>query len=195
MVEIKQLIVGKNEKTEDGFIVSCSVVLIKTDKNILVDVGTFHDKQNLIDSLDKEGLKPEDIDIIILTHCHVDHTANLNLFTNADIYYEHKAEPTLIKMRTDSYLVKPMKEDQLDFGPDIKVFSTTGHMQGHVSVLVKTDKGNIVIAGDAISTEANLESVPGNLWSEEKYVESQKMILEMADFIIPGHGKMFEVKK
>jgi len=195
MAEVKQLLVGENKEAEGGYIVSCSVVLIKTDKNILVDAGTFHDKQNLIDALANEGLKPEDVDVVILTHCHVDHTANLYLFRNAEIYCEHKAEPNIIRIDPTSYLIKPFKEGELDFGSDVKIFSTTGHMQGHISILVKTNKGNVVVAGDAISTKGDIGDIPGNLWNEEKYAESQKKIIELADYIIPGHGEMFKVKK
>jgi glyoxylase-like metal-dependent hydrolase (beta-lactamase superfamily II) len=71
--------------------------------------------------------------------------------------------------------------------------------------LVKTSKGDIVIAGDLFWWRTNEEQKTDYnilVEREDPYVknkaeleESRKKILEIADYIIPGHGKMFKVKK
>lgn len=71
--------------------------------NILVDCGvnlnqpeakaicTAYDMQNVktpTEVLSRVGLKPEDIDTVILTHCHFDHMGGLKLFPNAHFYIQ-----------------------------------------------------------------------------------------------------------
>jgi len=86
MAEIKVLIEGVNEKIgEDKLKVGSTVALIKTDKIILVDTGSFLDGGKLINELKMEDLTPEKIDIIVLTHIHLDHIINVHLFKNAKI--------------------------------------------------------------------------------------------------------------
>lgn len=77
-------------------------------------------------------------------------------------------------------------------------------MLEHLSLLVKTPKGIIAIAGDAIwwlDGEEKLFDIHQKDHSQakgmnmEKLIESRKKILQKADYIIPGHGKMFKVKR
>ena len=69
----------------------------------------------------------------------------------------------------------------------------------------KTDKGNIVIAEDLFwwaegeEQKTDRESLL-NLKDEymkdwDALIKSRKKVLDLADFIIPGHGSMFKVKK
>ena len=89
MVEVKTLIEGDHTPLDDGKMkIGSTIALIKTDKNILVDTGSFLDKDKIIEGLKKENLTPEDIDIVILTHLHLDHTVNTYLFSNAKIFYK-----------------------------------------------------------------------------------------------------------
>ena len=87
MSEIKVLIEGYTSGETNGR--SCStVVLIKDDfdgveMNIVVDPGTLSSQQALIDELKKEGVKPKDVDIVVITHSHMDHYANIGMFSNA----------------------------------------------------------------------------------------------------------------
>ena len=40
-------------------------------------------EQEIINGLAAKGLKPEDVDVVVLTHLHFDHIGNTDLFTNA----------------------------------------------------------------------------------------------------------------
>lgn len=63
-----------------------SVILVDTgDLKILVDCGSVETRAILRYELHKKGLSPEDIDYLILTHCHFDHIENVELFTSAKI--------------------------------------------------------------------------------------------------------------
>lgn len=54
--------------------------------NILVDTGSLISRDILINNLNAIGVNLEDIDHLILTHMHMDHYGNMDLFKNAKIY-------------------------------------------------------------------------------------------------------------
>lgn len=193
MNEIKVLIEGVHEVGEK-LKASSTVTLIKSNKNIIVDTGSFWDEKKIIDALSKEGLKPEEIDIVVLTHLHIDHTRNTNIFSNAVLYVKHSDAGT--KWDINNITVEAVELDNLEIAKGVKIILTPGHFPFHVSVVVEIQEdGIIVVAGDAVSKKEALGKIPYPQWNNEEYLKSQKKILEIADFIIPGHGKMFKVEK
>jgi glyoxylase-like metal-dependent hydrolase (beta-lactamase superfamily II) len=74
----------------------------------------------------------------------------------------------------------------------------------HISLLVTTPQGVVAIAGDAIffiEGEEQKFSLDQKDHSEAKglsmdtLIQSRKLLIDRADYIIPGHGKMFKVEK
>jgi glyoxylase-like metal-dependent hydrolase (beta-lactamase superfamily II) len=194
MAEVKILVEGVH-KGKNKIRASSTITLIKSNKNIIVDTGSFKDEQKIINALNKEDLKPKDIDIVVLTHLHLDHTRNANIFSNAVLYVKHSNSGT--KWDINDITLEQLEIDDLKIAKDTKIILTPGHFPFHASVVVNTKKGVIVIAGDAISQEkyANMKNIPKSVWNKEEYDESRKKVLEIADYIIPGHGKMFKVEK
>lgn len=94
-----------------------SVTLVQADDgtNILVDTGVNTDnpvKKELWDglitcchgthwALEQVGLEPDDIDIVLLTHAHLDHIGGVDLFPNARIYIQQKEFEAWERMSTD----------------------------------------------------------------------------------------------
>lgn len=193
MAEVKILIEGYARKTETSWYASSTTVLIKdSGKNIIVDPGA--NEKMLLEALEREGLKPENIDIVFLTHYHLDHLLNIALFPGKDIYDGDSINSS------DSKIV--IYEGNI---PDtnVQIIPTPGHAHEHVSLLVETEKGKIVIAGDLFWWRDNqepkldkktlLEHKDPYTKDENALLESRKKILGIADYIIPGHGKMFKV--
>jgi glyoxylase-like metal-dependent hydrolase (beta-lactamase superfamily II) len=91
-------------------------------------------------------------------------------------------------------------------GTNIEIIKTPGHDMFHCSVLVNTAEfGKVAIVADVFwwkdgqSQETDTKNL---IKHEDPYVKnkkdlmnSRKKVLEIADYIIPGHGKMFKVKK
>jgi glyoxylase-like metal-dependent hydrolase (beta-lactamase superfamily II) len=64
-----------------------TVVLIEIDnRKILIDTGYVTDKAILQENLYKLGYSENDITDIVLTHFHLDHIGNVNLFNPAKVY-------------------------------------------------------------------------------------------------------------
>jgi glyoxylase-like metal-dependent hydrolase (beta-lactamase superfamily II) len=193
MNKVKVLIEGFAEKLENYKTVSPSVVLIETGKyKIIIDPGL--NRKNLLKALEKENLKTDQIDYVILTHYHLDHSALMGIFEKAIILDDES------KYQQNGEISK-QKENML--GNEIQIISTPGHDPWHCSVLVKTeDLGNVVVAGDLFWWRNGFEPkkdyknilnlVDPFVKDQKALIESRKMILEIADWIIPGHGKMFK---
>ena len=52
---------------------------------ILVDSGTGQSNSNLFSKIKEIGIEPDDIDLIVNTHCHYDHVGGNDFFPNAKI--------------------------------------------------------------------------------------------------------------
>jgi len=196
MTEIKVLIKGYAKEINGEEFASSTTTLIQDDNlNVIVDPGM--DRKALLESLVKEGLKPEDIDFVIVTHTHLDHSLlagifeNSKIFDNSDVY---------------SFDGKIDEHEGRIPNTDIEIIKTPGHDQFHCSVLVRTeDSGKVVIAGDVFwwtDDEEQKTDRQSLLEHKDPYVkdaraleESREKILNLADYIIPGHGEMFKVKK
>jgi len=194
MSKVKILIEGYAKERKGIEIASPSTVLIKdSGLNILVDPGA--NKKLLLKALAKQRLKPKDIDLIFLTHYHLDHILNIRLFPDKDILDGD------IIYRDDKEISFTDKIPKTN----IKVIPTLGHAHEHASLLVQTDKGKIVVAGDLwwwSEKEKQKTDYKSLINHKDPYVkdkkaliESRKKILKIADYIIPGHGKMFKVQK
>jgi N-acyl homoserine lactone hydrolase len=185
--------------------------------NILVDTGihdvqwvrdqitpcTQDDDEQIVEAL-KQGLgwSPDDVDIVINTHLHYDHCGNNRLFKKARFIVqetEWKAAHNPIPSQKDIYL--PELFDTVDYFawqwvqgeaevvPGLKVFLTPGHSEGHQSVLVKTDGGNLCISGDVANMLVNIqENIPaGILTSTKDIFNSMDRVRCVSDCIFPGH--------
>jgi glyoxylase-like metal-dependent hydrolase (beta-lactamase superfamily II) len=196
MAEIKILIEGYAKKFEHGWLASSTVCLIKTSdgKKIITDPGCNREK--LLEALKKENLTTGEIDYIFISHAHLDHSLLAGIFENAKLV-TYDANSTYDQDKIDEFEAGVL-------GPDVEVIDTPGHMLEHISLLVTTPQGKVAIAGDCIfflvdeeqkfdiNQKDHSEAKGMNM---ETLIKSRKKLIELADYIIPGHGKMFKVEK
>jgi len=140
------------------------------DRKILVDTGLedfiipegLEDELGLKaeyfeDGLERLGVKPEDIDIIIHTHLHNDHCENDALCTKAKVYaqrgeIEFMQNPHPLDHRYDPDYLEGMEvvalEGEAEIVPGVRVIPTPGHTPGGQSVIVDTAQtGKVLITG------------------------------------------------
>lgn len=192
MAEVKVLIEGYAKETKDGWAANSTVTLVKSNgKNIIIDPGCNRSK--LLDSLKKENIETKDVDYVFLTHNHPDHVFLSGIFENAKVVDE-------LYVYSGDVITK---HGGMIPDTDLKIIRTPGHMEEHCSLVVPTKQGTYVVAGDVFwwleneKQEVNI-SKPDNdpeHMDLQKLIASRKKVLEIADYIIPGHGKMFKVKK
>jgi glyoxylase-like metal-dependent hydrolase (beta-lactamase superfamily II) len=120
--------------------------------------------KDLLAALAKEGVKPDDIDLIIYTHLHNDHAGNCDFFPNTksiaqkDEWYNLTNTVFAEKVRRDYDLeVIPFLqanrnffriEGDLELMEGLKVIKTPGHTRGSQSVVANTTNGIRVFVGD-----------------------------------------------
>jgi glyoxylase-like metal-dependent hydrolase (beta-lactamase superfamily II) len=84
------------------FLHSTVVLLRKNKRCMLIDTGYSTDQSLLINNLEGLNVSPDEVTDLILTHLHLDHLGNVELFKNADIYIGKEDYETL-KCICDSF--------------------------------------------------------------------------------------------
>ena len=194
MTTFKILVDGYARKAKEGWEATPNTVLIEdSGKKILVDPGM--NEGLLLKGLEKEGLSTNDINLIFLTHHHIDHILNIRISPKTDLCDGGD-------MNADGKIF--CYEGKIP-GTNIQVVKTPGHATEHACLIIDTEKGKVCIGGDlvwwvdGVEQKTDRESLI-NLkdpcaFDMVKLKESRKKIIDQVDWIIPGHGKMFKVVK
>lgn len=115
-------------------------------------------------------MRPEDIDMIVLTHLHWDHCYNLEKFPNAEIYVQ-KSE---IK-----YALDPLPCHRYSY--EIRLELTPPWIV-HQEKFVVMDGDYTLIEG------VDIYHLPGTIFCNlADYYESLDRMETLADYVLPGH--------
>ena len=152
----------------------------------VVDTGTPGSEAAILDGVGRLGHSPADVVHIVVTHLHPDHAgglAALQASCRAETWM-HPADAELVRrgsaarpmrpapgllnraifrafFRDESAITPATVERDLDDGMElpfapIRVLHTPGHSQGHVSLVVGSGDGAVVLAADAVSNMLGL---------------------------------------
>jgi N-acyl homoserine lactone hydrolase len=221
----------------EGQLVTTSFLsfLIRTeDKNILFDAGMHYDvathlkakgrpisvrEEDCLPARLKEaaGLTMADIDLVILSHMHRDHTGWLGELPKAEVicqkddYTAAAIEPAPFcnpLTPQKNYSERPIKWRLIDGDqeilPGLTVFLTPGHSRGHQALLVQLPQsGSMLLVGDAVLDLQCLEKeiIPGVYDSRTEALRSLRKIKALAKVtgarVIPSHdmNTMSSLKK
>lgn len=170
-------------------------------------------QQEPLAALNGIGVKPEDIDFVILTHLHWDHAGNNHLFSNAKFlvqrdelryayapgrYFERAFlspqgghVPPYLKTRFD------LVDGDLALFSGVEILKCPGHTPGSQAVRIRTKHGWVTISGDAVFTYENLEKgiPPGFHVDVDHAMESMHKIASVSDLVLPSHDyRVFDNK-
>ncbi|EFA02021.1 metallo-beta-lactamase domain-containing protein 1 [Tribolium castaneum] len=185
---------GYSKTGENFTLANCTCTLIKGPPHVIVDTMTAWDGEKIRKALAENHLNCDSIDFVVCTHGHSDHIGCNYLFPKAvhivgfcissgDKYFEHDFTSGQEYVVSDKVTVIP----------------TPGHTMQDVSVIVRSCNGVVAITGDLFEKEEDLRD--DRIWksagsdNEELQVKNRKKILEMADFVVPGHGPLFKIDK
>lgn len=198
------------------------------NKNILIDTGEMNpiqseDRETAIGGkiytfekgLEKYGLTPLDIDIVIHTHLHMDHCENDYKCENAT-FFIHEQELVTIRnphpldyRYLEDYIDEIEKNNQIkrikqDCGivEGIRVSHTPVHTPGGLTIYIETRKGTAAITGFCIVDEnynpppeiKGMEMTiipPGTHVDVYKAYDIMEKVQSKADIIIPLHEPKF----
>lgn len=121
------------------------------------------------------GVAPEDIDIVICSHLHIDHVGwleadNAPFFTNAVVRYGAadwqqfvagaEAESRtrhIMEVLAGAGRLEPLDGDMIAIAPGLTARHTPGHTLGHYGLVVSSRDERAVILGDAVECPLQLE--------------------------------------
>ncbi len=163
-----------------------TVTLIRTadGRRIVIDTSSPWMYPELIASFRQfRDIYPNDVDTVVLTHNHPDHTGNTEMFPNAKV---------LIHEGETAFPGAEIVYHDTEIAPGVLLVHTPGHTRGSMSVFVQADR-RIAIAGDAVPLSDNLlkEVPPRDCADPEAALASIRAIAAWADVVIPGHGVPF----
>jgi len=175
---------GHLERDEDGNILdarSSVTLLLAASKKIIVDTGLEGEAGHILGRFAELGLSPEEIDLVINTHDHLDHCGNNGLFRRAQIL--------------SGKGMGRLKEGDV-VAPGVWIMETPGHTLDSISVVCESSR-RIVVAGDALPLMGNyLKWVPPRLHVDmDLAMKSMAKIVEAADLVVPGHDLPFLVRE
>jgi glyoxylase-like metal-dependent hydrolase (beta-lactamase superfamily II) len=180
MIDFKILIEGYTSGEAGGR--SCSTItLIRDGKmNMIIDPGTVPDQRVLIDALAEENLSVHDINVVGITHAHTDHYRNAGMFPEAKIIDYWGWWCGNIWEKSDGKASN-----------NVKILKTPGHSDDGITFLARTNDGIIAVCGDVFWKKDFPKKDP-YATDSGKLAKSRQLILRKADWIIPGHGGIFE---
>jgi N-acyl homoserine lactone hydrolase len=140
------------------------------------------------------GMAPRDIDLVVQSHLHFDHSGGLAWLTHAPILVQREelafarnppVYQELIYVQADFEMDLNWREldgDHDVFGDgSVTVISTPGHTRGHQSLLVRLDGQTVFLLADAayLIDKMRSRSLPGILWSPDAIIASWDRIEEI----------------
>ena len=181
-------------------IFDCNTYVIKGEVSIIIDPGSPQFLPSLIQDLNEDGIKPEDIDVIINTHLHGDHCGADEAFKElsaASIVFHplQKKFYRITFVQLSKYFgFQPVgfREDncfddsKLDAGEiELKFIHAPGHSPD--SICFYSRKNKILFCGDVIFDQnTGRVDLPGGDGTELKQSIEALSKLEV-EYLLPGH--------
>lgn len=186
-----------------------SLALIRADgRNILFDTGHYGVHKMLLQRLADRGLAPSDIDILVLSHSHWDHSLGFPLFPRAEVVIsrhelewsvkvnplEHPSVPVFLMERiAECERLRVLDGDSV-LVPGVMMIDTPGHTPGHMSMILETGDGKVVMAQDGVKNRAEFIARRADQTMDARVSSaSMERVASIADIVIPGHDRAFKV--
>ena len=113
---------------------------------------------------------PRDVSLVVNTHLHFDHCGGNRLFAGLPIYVQRAEReaarepgytiPEWVEFEGARYVEL---EGEAEVASRVRVLPTPGHTPGHQSVLVETEDGLVVVAGDVAYRWEDFDAAAGPL--------------------------------
>ncbi len=172
----------------------------------LVDVGSFAQRQPVLDGLARCGLAPADVTDVLLTHAHWDHSVNWVMFPKARVAIGGEELAWAVREPWGTTPVPELYVRELDGSPQvvrirdgaevlpgITCHDAPGHTPGHLVFLLRGPERDLILTGDAAKNRAELLSLDADMTYDPAVSRrSMERIWAMwrerpGTILVPGH--------
>ena len=181
---------------------NCNTYLIDGEMVILIDPGHSRHLDKLFSQMEGDGISPDEIDLILITHSHPDHFEGLEAFfdkpvriamcreeerylrENGRLLFDMMGQP-IPKYRVDFFL----KEGELHLKErTFHIYQTPGHSPGSLSIYWPEKK--VLFTGDVVFY--------GGIGRTDFLEGDSKLLMESIErlshldieLLLPGHGEI-----
>jgi glyoxylase-like metal-dependent hydrolase (beta-lactamase superfamily II) len=180
---------------------NCNTYLIHGKITVLIDPGHSRHVSNLFHQMEGDGISPEEIDLIILTHSHPDHFEGLETFMNKPVKISMNREEERYLLESGRYLFEMMRQPIPEFRIDFYlregdlhlgqetfyIYQTPGHSPGSLSI--HWPKRKVLFTGDLIfyGGVGRTDFLEGNSKLLKESIERMSSL--DIELLLPGHGE------
>lgn len=130
-----------------------NTVLLRGPRTIVVDPGLPLQNDPVLRALEARGLSPGDVDLVVLTHAHLDHAGGCAALVAPVAVHELETRSphwVLTGGLLEQLPLRRLEGDAGELAPGVEWALTPGHCAGHISLAVETGAGRAVLCGDTI---------------------------------------------
>ena len=183
----------------------CHVYVIKgVNKIVMIDPGFADNLENIKLSLSKLGIKEKNIQLIILTHEHLDHTGSAKYFCGNSLIAAH-TQASIKMALNDEFAIMNKAFHMAPESIHVDIFLENGvivdlgnyklriiHTPGHCSgcICIYEEKSGVVFTGDTVLAGGIITGIfPSGSISD--YINSLNKLTSLRiNALFPGHGKI-----
>jgi len=175
----------------------------------MVDAGCGRAQDKLLSNIRSCGIKPDQIEYLLITHCHFDHTGGVKALKDIlpiqivahelEAPFLEQGDNTVTAAQWYGAAIQPFRIDRKLSGPREKIYlggrqieaiHTPGHSPGSVVYLTESD-GHKVLFGQDVHGPIN----PIILSDRDDYLRSLELLISLeADILCEGHFGVYKGK-
>jgi N-acyl homoserine lactone hydrolase len=180
-----------------GMVAFPNTLLIRGEREYLVDPGLIMQGAPLFGALGALGVEPSEVKDVILTHLHFDHAEGLAAWPQRRVFV-HRLETEapyaqIVAGMLETVRLEVVDGDEGEIEPGIRWLRTPGHSDGLISLLVETADGLVVVGSDCVGPLPEYFDemrLPGDFGPERDELLEQWRRIRGLDpaIVIPGHN-------
>jgi glyoxylase-like metal-dependent hydrolase (beta-lactamase superfamily II) len=190
----------------EGYGLSSNIFVLGKDMITLVDTGVGNVRNRIIPKLVGIGLKPENIQNVLITHAHIDHVGGLleiakfgpKIFIHPNdlklLENDFQRKITVCLKQSNSAAIREVpftfvENDETITAEDriLRVIHTPGHTSGSICLYDKANQ--ILFSGDTVFPEGSFGRTDLSTGNSKAMVASLEYLSKLeVESLLPGHG-------
>jgi glyoxylase-like metal-dependent hydrolase (beta-lactamase superfamily II) len=186
-----------------GMVAMPNTVLIRGERDYLVDPGLIMQGAPLFSALGELGVDANEIKDVILTHLHFDHAEGMAAWPQRRTFV-HRIETEapyaqIVAGQLEMAKLEIVDGEEGEIEPGVRWMLTPGHCDGLITILVDTDDGLVAIASDCVGPLPEYfdeMDLPEDFGPEREELLRQWRRIRDLDpaTVIPGHNPPVQLR-